>query len=332
MKCFLTGITGFIGSNLARELVTDGQEVHAIIRNPSRIDLPDIRGIRYFTGDLDDQRVLLEAMEGCEVVFHLAAFAKPWAKQRSLYHHINVAGAGKVFSAARQAGVKKVVFTSSAATMSPSPGTDPVDESRYREIPFFNLYESTKAEAEAVARQYSEDGLPVVIVNPSRVYGPGPVNPSNSVTRMILQFNAGKWRIIPGDGKKVGNYVYIDDVVHGHMLAAKHGRAGERYILGGENLSFDDFFAVLAEVSGERHRMFHLPLPVMTAAARLMEAQAVITGMPPLITGSFVKKYLNHWSLSSDKAKNELGYKITSFREGVKRTLEWAARSVKSLD
>ena len=326
MKCFLTGITGFIGSNLARQLITDGHQVHAIVRDPARPDLPDIPGVNYFPGGLDDKKTLKEALQGCEVAFHLAAFAKPWAKDKRDYHRINVEGADNVFSAAREAGAAKVVFTSSAATMSPSPGTDPVDESRYREVPYFNLYESTKAEAEKVAREYSKEGFPVVIVNPSRVYGPGPINPSNSVTKMILQFSAGKWRIIPGDGKKVGNYVYIDDVVHGHILAAQYGSAGEEYILGGDNLSFDDFFIVLEDVCGEKHRMFRLPLPVMTAAARLMEAQASITGIPPLITGSFVKKYLNHWSLSSDKAMKELGYTITPFRDGVRRTLEWAAQ------
>jgi farnesol dehydrogenase len=265
-------------------------------------------------------------MQGCQVAYHLAAFAKPWAKDRNTYHHINVQGAVNVFSTAREAGVSKVVFTSSAATMSPSPGTDPIDEATSRKIPYFHLYESTKAEAEKKAREFSKRGMPVVIVNPSRVYGPGPINPSNSVTKMIIAYNKGKWRIIPGDGKKVGNYVYIDDVVHGHILAAKNGRAGERYILGGDNLSFDEFFKVLKDVCNSKQRMFHLPLPVMTAAAKLMEAQAAITGIAPLITSAFVKKYLNHWSLSSDKAKKELGYKITPFEEGVKKTLEWAAR------
>jgi farnesol dehydrogenase len=327
MKCFLTGITGFIGTNLARQLMVDGHQVHAIIRNPGRTDLPDIPGIKYYKGDLHDKHVLLEAMKGCEVAYHLAAFAKPWARDRSDYYRINVEGAINVFSAAQQAGVKKVVFTSSAATMSPSPGTDPVDESRARDIPYFNLYESTKAEAEEKAKEFSRNGLPVVTVNPSRVFGPGPINPSNSVTRMILSYQRGKWRIIPGDGKKVGNYVYIDDVVHGHILAAMYGKAGERYILGGDNLTFDEFFKNLEDVCHKHHRMFHLPLPVMTAAASLMEAQAAVTGIPPLITASFVKKYLNHWSLNSNKALQELGYKMTPFREGVLKTLEWASRT-----
>jgi farnesol dehydrogenase len=324
MNCFLTGITGFIGSNLARQLTTDGHQVHAIVRNPGRNDLPDIPGVNYFSGDLDDEQALFEAMDGCEVAYHLAAFAKPWAKDNSTYHRINVDGAVRIFSMAQKAGVGKVVFTSSAATMSPSPGIDPVDETRVREVPYFHLYESTKAEAEEKAREFSRNGLPVVTVNPSRVFGPGPINPSNSVTRMILSFNKGKWRIIPGDGKKVGNYVYIDDVVHGHILAAQHGKAGERYILGGDNITFQEFFEILQKVCDRQHRMYHLPLPVMKAAALLMESQAAITGIPPLITAAFVKKYLNHWSLSSDKAKNELGYSITPFAEGVERTLEWA--------
>lgn len=323
MKCFLTGITGFIGSNLAKRLVEEGYQVNALIRNPHHPDLPDLTNVQYFTGDLHDKQVLQDAMEACEIAYHLAAYAKPWSKYPNDYYRINVEGAVNVFSAARDAGVSKLVFTSSAATISPSDGHETSDESTPRVVPYFNAYESTKAEAEQKAIEFSHNGLPVVIVNPSRVYGPGPINPSNSVTRMILGYNKGKWRIIPGNGKKKGNYVFIDDVVDGHILAAQKGRAGERYILGGDNLSFDELFQVLSEVCGRQHSMFHLPLPLMLAAARLMEAQVKITGIPPLITASFVKKYLSHWSLSSEKAVQELGYHITPFDKGVQRTLEW---------
>ena len=324
MNCFLTGVTGFIGSSLARRLVTDGHHVNAIIRNPDHPDLPKLKNIHYYRGDLDNKRVLADAMLDCDVTYHLAAYAKPWSKNPDDYHRINVEGAVNVFSAARDAGVKKVVFTSSAATMSPSRGHIPTNESTERQVPYFNAYESTKAEAEQKAIEFSQKGLHVVIVNPSRVYGPGPINPSNSVTQMIIQYDKGKWRIIPGNGKMIGNYVFIDDVVEGHILAAKRGRSGERYILGGENHTFDQFFHVLRSVCGKTQWMFHLPLPVMLTVARIMEGQAKITGIAPLITGSFVKKYLNHWSLSSEKAMRELAYHITPLDVGVKHVLDWS--------
>jgi nucleoside-diphosphate-sugar epimerase len=323
MRYFLTGISGFIGLNLAKALAAGGHKVNAIIRREVSTDLSDIPGLQLFKGDLQDINAMKQAMQGCEAVFHLAAYARPWSKDPGIFHRVNVEGAVNVFNAALESGVKKVVFTSSAATMSPSEGNKPSDESTPRKIPLFNAYEVTKTEAENQAREFCSKGLPVVIVNPSRVYGPGPINPSNSITRMIAGYHKGTWRIIPGDGKMTGNYVFIDDVVYGHMMAAQKGRPGERYILGGENLTFDEFFQVLAKLTGKPRRMVHLPLAFMMAAAKLMEWQVPLTGLPPAITADFVKKYLNHWSLSSEKAVQELDYKVTPFEEGAGKTLEW---------
>ena len=207
--------------------------------------------------------------------------------------------------------------------MSPSNGSIPCNESTLRKEPFFNEYEITKSEAERISVEYSNMGLSVVIVNPSRVYGPGPINASNSITKMIKGYCNGQWRIIPGNGEKIGNYVFIDDVVNGHILAAEKGRAGERYILGGENLSFHDFFAALENVTGIHRNMVHLPLFVMFAAVKLMELQNPVTGIPPAITAPWIKKYLRDWCLSSTKAERELGYTITSFEEGVRKTINW---------
>ena len=326
MKYFITGVSGFIGSNLARQLAMDGHTVNAIIRSPLNGDLKDLPNIHLFHGDLFDNEVLLKAMEGCDVVFHLAALAKAWVKDPKDFYHINVEGAANIFLAAKLSGVKKVVFTSTAGTMSPSPEDEPTDESTRRSMPYFNEYEVTKARAEELARDFSQNGLPVIIVNPTRVFGPGPLNASNSLTKMIDGYRKGKWRIIPGDGRKIGNYVYIDDVVHGHLLAAQRGKAGERYILGGENLTFDEFFSRMGKLTGKSHRMFHLPLSLMTASARFMEWQNRLTGIPPLITAGWVKKFLSHWNLSSDKAKLELGYHITPFETGVRSTIEWLER------
>jgi nucleoside-diphosphate-sugar epimerase len=323
MKCFLSGISGFIGSNLARQLTKDGQTVNAIIRGELNYDWEDIPGVKFFRSDLHDKEALKMAMDGCETAYHLAGFARPWSKDPGDFYRINVEGTVNVFNAAMETGVKKVVLTSSAATMSPSGDHRPVDEAYPRSIPYFNSYEVTKAQAEQKAREYCEKGLHVVTVNPSRVYGPGPINPSNSITRMIAGYKKGSWRIIPGDGKMTGNYVFIDDVVNGHILAAEKGRAGERYILGGENLTFDQLFEILAKLTGRKRMMIHLPLGVMTVAAKLMEWQSPLTGLPPAITADFVKKYMNHWSLSSDKAISELGYKVTSFETGAGRTIEW---------
>lgn len=323
MKYFITGITGFIGSNLAKYLLSEGHQVNALVRNLDDTKAFNDPNLHFFKGDLHNKWVLYDGMEGCDCVFHLAAFAKPWAKDPDIFHKINVEGATNVFEMAKKAGVAKVIFTSSAATISPSKGSLPSDETTERAEPFYNEYEITKSEAERVARDFSSKGLHIVIVNPSRVYGPGPMNQSNATTRMILGYCTGHWRIIPGDGKKIGNYVYIDDVVNGYLLAAEKGRSGEGYIFGGENLSFDDFFRTLGKVTGLHRSMIHLPLFAMNAGAKLMEFQNRITGIPPAITAPWVKKYLRDWCLSSAKAGRELGYTITPFSEGARKTIKW---------
>ncbi len=165
--------------------------------------------------------------------------------------------------------------------------------------------------------------METVIVNPSRVFGPGPRNPGNSVTKIIELYYKGWWHVIPGNGIYTGNYVYIDDVVNGHILAGLKGKAGERYLLGGDNLSFNRFFEVLQEVTGKRRWLVHLPMRLMATVAELMEWQARITNIPPLITEPWIRKYMNNWSISSKKAERDLGYHSLPFKEGVEMTLRW---------
>ncbi len=324
MNCFLTGSNGFIGTRLVEELSAGGHTVRCLVRSPDRFSkLSGLPGVTPVIGDLDAVNVIEAAARGCDTVFHMAAFAKPWSKDKSLPYRVNVTGTENVLRAAARAGVRRFVFTSSAAVIGPSPGVNPIDEDFPRTVPFFNEYEENKAVAEGIVRSFNRDGMECVIVNPPRVYGPGPVNESNAVTKMIRLYALGKWRIIPGDGTCVGNYVLVDDVVRGHILAAQKGKAGHRYILGGENLTFDRFFEVLAELTGRHRRMVRLPVGLMMAGAKLMEWQASVTGIPPMITAPWVKKYLNHWSLSNRNAMEDLGYNPASFKEGAGITLRW---------
>jgi len=324
MNCFLTGATGFIGTGLAERLSAEGHSVRCLVRSPDTFRiLSRLPGLSPVLGDLDNISALEEGLGGCDTVFHLAAYAKPWSKDKSLPRRVNVTGTENMLMASLKQGVRRFVFTSSAAVIGPSPGVVPIGEDYPRSVPFFNEYEETKAEAEELVRSYNRDGLETLIVNPTRVYGPGTLSESNSVTKMIKLYCLGKWHIIPGDGKCIGNYVLVDDVVNGHILAALMGHPGQRYALGGDNLTFDQFFETLTEVTGKRPWLLHLPVRLMITVAKTMEWQASVTGIPPLITAPWVKKYLTHWSLSSDKAIRELGYGLTPFREGVKITLEW---------
>lgn len=330
MNVFVTGANGFIGERLTGRLSSDGHTVRCLVRTPEKFShLSNLPGVTHAIGDLESPGALDEVVKDCDTVFHLAAYARPWSKDRQLPYRINVTGTENVLRAAMKAGVRRFVFTSSAAVVGPSPGTDPIDESFHRTVPWFNEYEETKAQAEDLVRSYNRDGMECVIVNPTRVYGPGPVNESNSITKMITLYAQGRWRIIPGDGKSVGNYVFIDDVVNGHILAALKGKPGERYILGGDNLTFDQFFKTLATITGRSRRLVRMPVSLMSAVAGIMTWQASVTGIPPLITPSWVRKYLNHWSLSSDKAITDLGYHTTTFAEGAGLTLDWLRRTGK---
>lgn len=328
MNCFLTGANGFIGLRLAELLSNEGHTVKCLVRSPEKFrKLSHYKGLKAVYGDLDNVSILEEGLRGCDTVFHLAAYAKPWSKDKSLSYRANVMGTENLLKASLKNGIKKFIFTSSAAVIGPSPGIEPIDEHFPRSVPFFNEYEETKAEAEKLVRAFCINGMETVIVNPPRVYGPGPVNVSNSLTKMMKLYCKGKWRIMPGDGTCIGSYVLVDDVVRGHLLAALKGKPGERYILGGENLTFRQFFDTLGNVSGCKRKLLNFPVWLMVAIASVMEGQAYITGIPPLITKSWIKKYLNHWSLSSRKAMTELGYSITPFREGVRITLGWLKKN-----
>lgn len=323
MKYFVTGSTGFIGERLVKQLVAAGHVVHALVRSESKARRMLPASVKLFYGELDDKVAIREALSSCDGAFHLAAWAKVWSKDPDLPHRINVAGTKNIFDAALESGVGRVVLTSTGGTLNSSDGKNPVDEETRRTLNFFNAYEKTKSMAEKLALDYAEKGLEVVTVNPTRVYGPGYENESAAMTMIIRKFSKGTWRIIPGNGKKYGNYVYIDDVVEGHLLAMKKGRSGQRYIIGGENVTYDQFFQVLRNVTGRDRVMIHIPYGLLNFVVRIQFVVARMFGKPPLITPGWIRKYLHHWACSSRKAQEELGYRITPLDAGIRKTIEW---------
>ncbi len=324
MKYLITGATGYIGTQLTKRLIADGHTVHALYRSEVKAkELRALPGVFMQKGDLLDKPSLEAAVEGCDAVFHVAAFAKPWDKNPQIFYDYNLDGAVNVFEAAQEAGAKRVVFTSTAGTISPTAGGVPSEEATLRTVDYFTDYDRSKAQAEAVAVAMSSKGMEIVTVNPSRVYGPGLLSDSNGVTRMVKMYLEGKFRLLPGDGNSIGNYVFIDDVVEGHLAAMKQGKAGERYILGGSNASFNSFFLTLSDLSGKEVRMLKVPLPVMKVAAHFMEMRANLTGKPPVLTPPWVKRFHYDWELSIEKAKRELGYEPLPLEHGLAKTVNW---------
>jgi farnesol dehydrogenase len=323
MRIFITGGSGFIGQRLAEKLLAEKNEVVLLLRDPDRMHKLKLTGCRVVTGDILNKPALIEGMRNCDLVFHLAAYTRPWSKDPKVPYKVNVGGTVNVLEAAVHMGVPKVVVTSTAGTMSFSHDGKPVNESTHTNPELHTSYERTKAEAEKICVEYSRKGLDVVIVNPTRVYGPGELTKSNSLTKIIKLYRKGFWRILPGNGNSVGNYVYIDSVVDGHILAASKGLSGERYILGGDNLSYTDLFRIIGEEAGRVRKLLCLPLPLLKTTLKISALFADLTGLQPLLTKEWLDKYLKNWVMSSDKAKTHLGYEIIPFNEGVRETLKW---------
>jgi nucleoside-diphosphate-sugar epimerase len=336
-KVFVTGATGFIGTRLVQALVERGQRVRALSRREHVEPPPGFdRGqpgpwqrerVELVRGDILDPDSLTRGMEGCNRVFHLAAYAKNWAADPRTFYRLNVEGLENVFRAARQQGVSRVVWTSSIVTCGPTPPGVVGDERMPRSTPaFLTVYEETKTIAEREALRQAADGFPVVIVNPTRVYGPGYFTEGNALARLIDDYDRGRLPVLLNRGVNVGNYVLVDDVVAGHLLAMERGRIGERYILGGENVTLKEFFRTIDRVSGKTH--FQLPLLRLTPLlfAWLQEKRAAWCGVYPTITPGWIKTFIVDWAYSSDKAVRELGYRPTQLEDGIRVTYQWLER------
>jgi farnesol dehydrogenase len=332
MKIFVTGASGFIGNNLASRLAAENNDVTILLRNLALGKHFTHKGIRVVPGDIANTEILKSGMEGCEQVFHLAAYARPVAADKDLPWKTNVEGTRNILNAAHEQGIKKVIITSTAGTIGWSRNGLSVDEQTLNPPEFYTAYEKTKAAVEKMAFESSSDKMEVIVVNPTRVFGPGRLSESNSVTKIINLYGRGLWRIIPGDGNSIGNYAFIDDVVNGHILAARHGKGGERYILGGENLSFMELFDTLGRVFGKKRYMFKISSSGLKRIAHAQDFLSQLARRPPMITGSWIDKYLRNWIMSSNKAIMNLSYSVTPFEEGVARTVEWLKSGRKGYD
>lgn len=323
MSILITGATGYIGTHLTQKLVQEGNAVRMLSRNPPSFHHPLIEVVE---GDILDKRSLQKAMKNISQVYHLAAYARLWAKDPQIFYQINVDGTQNVVDAVKLAGVKKILHTSTAGVLGPSDHT-PIHEEHKRSIPFFNVYEETKAIAEDIIRSFVQQGGQATIVNPARIYGPGLDSVSNPVTKIIELYLKGKWHIIPGSGNDLGSYGYIEDVVYGHIQAMEKGRNGERYILAGVNLRFNELIAWIKEISGIERRLYRIPFSVLKAVSKVMTLRASLIGSPPMITPEWVQRYKYDWALDSQKAVQDLGYTIRPIKEGLQKTIEWLRKN-----
>ncbi len=323
MRVLVTGGTGFVGKNLVKHLLEQGYDVALFARRTSSLGgLPDSIDIRW--GDVTEPGSFRDALDGVEAVFHLAALVKEWVPRPALFREVNVRALETLLRASIEIPLQRVVYTSSFIALGPSDEVGEADESiRHSPDHFHNLYERTKYEGSLLAEEYVRKGAPLVTVCPGVVYGPGEVTQGNIMVRFLVDLLRNRLPGLPGDGQQRWSFAFVNDVATGHRLAMEKGRVGERYILGGENASINDFFSIGVESAGVEKPLKHVPFWLLETVAAFEHLKAAITRRPPRLTLGAIQTYKHDWTYTSRKATAELGYSITPLREGLARTVKW---------
>lgn len=308
MKTLITGASGFIGSAVLRQLIKAGHKVRALLRPNS--DRRNLRGlpVKIVTGDLTQPDSLASALKGCQALFHVAADYRLWTRNPKAMFETNVTGTRNLMMAAARAGVKRIVYTSSVATLGFTKNGSPANENTpvsYSDM--IGPYKRSKFLAEKEVRKLATDQkLPVVIVNPSAPVGPRDIKPTPT-GRMIVEAASGRMPVYVDTGL---NVAHVDDVAKGHLLAFKRGKIGRRYILGGQNMTLKEILCRIASMTGHRPPLFRLNPNFILPIAYLSEVWTWLTGgEEPRITVDGVKLAKKYMFFSSNRAKKELGYK-----------------------
>jgi dihydroflavonol-4-reductase len=320
-KTLLTGATGFVGSAVARALNRAGFPARALVRRGSpRSHLGDLE-LEFVEGDLRDADSVGRAVEGVRYVFHVAADYRLWARDPREIFTANVDGTRNVMQAALRVGVERVVYTSSVATLALRPDGMPADEANpLSETQGIGAYKRSKIAAERlVEAMIARDGLPAIIVNPSTPVGPRDVKPTPT-GRMIVEAACGR---IPGFVDTGLNLVHVDDVADGHLAALERGVVGERYILGGVNVTFADMLADIARLVGRRPPRLRIPHAAVMPIAYAAEALARFTGREPFATVDGVRMAKHRMFFTAAKAERDLGYRARPYIAGLQDAIRW---------
>jgi dihydroflavonol-4-reductase len=321
MRALVTGATGFVGAAVARALLREGWQVTALARKSSdRRNLQNLP-LQVVEGDLKDRASLERALVDCQGLFHVAADYRLGALDPSQLYQNNVEGTRNILEAAQRAGLQRVVYTSSVATVGiPTDGSPGREDTPVGVADMIGHYKRSKFLAEQVVREAAQSGTPVVIVNPSTPIGPGDVKPTPT-GQIVLDAATGKMPAYVDTGL---NIVHVDDVAAGHLLAFHRGQPGERYILGGQDMSLREILFEIADLVGRKPPTIRLPTAVVLPIAYVAEGIARITGRPGRrITLEGVRMSRKRMFFSSEKAQRELGYQWRPPREALRDAIEW---------
>jgi dihydroflavonol-4-reductase len=317
----VTGASGFVGSAVARLLAERGFAVRALARASSpRANLEGF-DVAVVEGDMREPADMRRAMRDVRYLFHVAADYRLWARDPEEIVRNNVCGTRAVMEAATEAGVERIVYTSSVATLKPGTRDDPSDEQRrLTEARAIGAYKRSKVAAERVVEQMIADkGLPAVIVNPSTPIGPRDIKPTPT-GRVIVEAASGRMPAFLDTGL---NLAHVEDVAEGHLLALEKGRIGESYILGGQNVNLKEMLAIIAELSGRKAPRLQLPRRPLFPLAMLAEAAAQISGKEPFLTRDALRMAGHHMFFTAARAERELGYRARPHRVALEDALAW---------
>jgi dihydroflavonol-4-reductase len=326
MKTLITGASGFVGSAVLRQLIGAGHTVRALVRpNSDRRNLSGLP-MEVVTGDLTDRASLDRALIGCSSLFHVAAIYRLWVPHPQEIYDANVNGTRNLMIAAANAGVKRIVYTSSVATLGLTTDGSPADEDTPVSLAdMIGHYKRSKFLAEAEVRKLIEEkGLPVVIVNPSTPIGPRDIKPTPT-GRIIVDALSGRMPAYVDTGL---NLVHVDDVAMGHLLALERGIIGERYVLGAQNMTLKEILTELAAITGHQAPRIRLPHNLVLPIACISEAWARLTrGKEPRITLVGVRLAKKKMYFSSEKAKRVLGFNPRPIEEALHDAVDWFQRN-----
>lgn len=331
-KVLVTGASGYLGGRLCHALLNHGYHVKAFVRRtsdlsslPTRTDSGDHGGaLELAYGDVTDYGSLLDACSDCHVIFHVAALVEPWIPDPSRFIKVNIGGLKNVVQVYKETkSIEKIIYTSSFFALGSTDGYV-ADENQMHSGKFFcTEYEKSKAIADKIALEAASEGVPIVPVYPGFIYGPGKITSGNAVARMIIERFNGRLPGYVGQGNDIASFSHVDDVVDGHIGAMEKGRLGERYLLTGENASFNHVFDVAASITGTSRPKFTIPLVVIEAYGWLSVLVSRITGKLPIISPPMVEVLRHQWAYSCDKAKAELNYDPRSLAKGLAEVLPW---------
>jgi farnesol dehydrogenase len=321
VSILITGGTGFIGISLVKKLNQLGHNLKLLVRESSNTTpFEELEKIEYIIGDVREIDSISNAVNGIDIIYHLAAYTGIWAKDKSIFYDINVKGTENVAKIALEKNIK-LYYMSSFTALGPT-SSEPVDET-YENKKFCMEYEKSKCDAKKLIKEYIPKGLRVTVFYPGIVYGPGDFNIFGGMLYDIMRGKILPLGLCPGKGQSVACFSYLNDVVECLAnLVQNETISGEDFILGGENVKFVDYLNLIAQIARKKN-VKKIPMSIAKTYAWLLEIKAMITKKNPPLSRAAINAIKYHRSYSSKKAIENLNYNITPLRDGLEETIKW---------